>query len=195
MDAILSAARAMRSTLESLQRVARSPAGQLTAVSVAELLADMERLHRSEFLQRSIDFRISVASDLPRVLCQEQQLRQAVLHCLQFAMEAVETVSAESERLVRLEAVYDSSDVHIMVTHTGPAFEQPGRAFDPPFHPAACRLRRDSRLGAKPLRHHRARQPRSGFRHQSRAPRRRHPARVPGRIESNGPLASLTTMP
>ncbi len=137
VDAILSAARAMRSTLESLQRVARSPAGQLTAVSVAELLADMERLHRSEFLQRSIDFRISVAPDLPRVLCQEQQLRQAVLHCLQFAMDAVETVSAESERLVRLEAVYEAADVHIMVTHTGPAFEQPGRAFDPFTPPLA----------------------------------------------------------
>ncbi len=131
VDSILAAARAMRSTLESLQRVARSPAGQLTAVSVTELLADMERLHRSEFLHRSIDFRLKISPDLPRVLCQEQQLRQAVLHCLQFAMEAVENVEAESERLVRLEAAYDSADVQITVSHTGPGFEQPGRAFDP----------------------------------------------------------------
>jgi signal transduction histidine kinase len=131
VEAILSAARAMRSTLESLQRVARAPVGQLTAVSVAELLADMERLHRSEFLHRSIDFRLNVAPNLPRVLCQEQQLRQAVLHCLQFAMEAVENVESESERLVQLEAVSEATDVHIKVTHTGPGFEQPGRAFDP----------------------------------------------------------------
>jgi signal transduction histidine kinase len=131
IDAILAAARAMRSTIESLQRVARSPAGQLTAVSVTELLADMERLHRSEFLHRSIDFRLDVAPDLPRVLCQEQQLRQAVLHCLQFAMDAVENVEAESERLVRLEAAYESADVQIKVSHSGPGFDQPGRAFDP----------------------------------------------------------------
>ena len=139
VEAILSAARAMRSTLESLQRVARAPAGQLTAVSVAELLADMERLHRSEFLHRSIDFRLNVAPNLPRVLCQEQQLRQAVLHCLQFAMEAVENVEAESERLVRLEAVFEATDVRIKVMHTGPGFEQPGRAFDPftPPHPGS----------------------------------------------------------
>ena len=139
VDAILSAARAMRSTLESLQRVARAPVGQLTAVSVAELLADMERLHRSEFLHRSIDFRLNVAPNLPRVLCQEQQLRQAVLHCLQFAMDAVENVEAESERLVRLEAVYEAADVRIKVTHTGPGFDQPGRAFDPftPPHPGS----------------------------------------------------------
>lgn len=131
VDSILSAARAMRSTLESLQRVARSPVGQFTAVSVTELLADMERLHRSEFLQRSIDFRLNVAADLPRVLCQEQQLRQAVLHCLHFAMEAVENVDAESERVVQLEATFESADVHITVKHTGPGFDQPGRAFDP----------------------------------------------------------------
>jgi signal transduction histidine kinase len=139
VDAILAAARAMRSTLESLQRVARSPVGQLTAVSVTELLADMERLHRSEFLHRSIDFRLNVSPDLPRVLCQEQQLRQAVLHCLQFAMEAVQNVDADSERLVRLEAAYDSADVQITVSHSGPGFEQPGRAFDPftPPHPGS----------------------------------------------------------
>jgi C4-dicarboxylate-specific signal transduction histidine kinase len=139
VDAILAAARAMRSTLESLQRVARAPAGQLTAVSVAELLADMERLHRSEFLHRSIDFRLNVAPNLPRVLCQEQQLRQAVLHCLQFAMDAVENVEADSERLIRLEAIYESADVQIKVTHTGPGFDQPGRAFDPftPPHPGS----------------------------------------------------------
>jgi signal transduction histidine kinase len=131
VDAILSAARAMRSTLESLQRVARSPVGQFTAVSVTELLADMERLHRSEFLHRSIDFRLNVAPDLPRVLCQEQQLRQAVLHCLQFAMEAVQGVESESDRLVQLEATFESADVQITVKHTGPGFEQPGRAFDP----------------------------------------------------------------
>ncbi|KAA6457244.1 hypothetical protein DYQ86_23220 [Acidobacteria bacterium AB60] len=139
VEAILAAARSMRSTLESLQRVARAPVGQLTAVSVSELLADMERLHRSEFLHRSIDFRLDVAPNLPRVLCQEQQLRQAVLHCLQFAMEAVVNVETESERLVRVEAMADAADVQIKVTHTGPAFEQPGRAFDPftPPHPGS----------------------------------------------------------
>jgi C4-dicarboxylate-specific signal transduction histidine kinase len=139
VEAILAAARAMRSTLESLQRVARAPAGQLTAVSVTELLADMERLHRSEFLHRSIDFRLRVAPNLPRVLCQEQQLRQAVLHCLQFAMDAVGNVESESERLVQLEAVSEAADVQIKVTHTGPGFDQPGRAFDPftPPHPGS----------------------------------------------------------
>ena len=130
IDAILTEARRMRSTLGSLSRIARSPSGQLTAVSVAEMLEDMEQLHRSEFLHRSIDFRLNIAPDLPRVLCQAQQLRQAVLHCLQFAMEAAQNVNEASDRTVRLEASAESGHVQIMVAHTGAGFEHPDRAFD-----------------------------------------------------------------
>lgn len=130
VEAILGAARGMRSTLESLHRVARAPGGQLTAVSVTEMLADMERLHRSEFLQRSIEFRLNVPPDLPQVRGQAQQLRQAVLHCLQFAMDAVDAEKG-SDRTVRLEAKAAGDQVQITITHSGPAFEHPDRAFDP----------------------------------------------------------------
>lgn len=131
VDAILSAARSMRSTLESLHRVARAPSGQLAPVSVTEMLTDMERLHRSEFLQRSIDFRLDVAPDLPQVRGHAQQLRQAVLHCLQFAMEAVDHVEKESDRAVRLEAKAEGDQVQITIAHSGPGFQYPERAFDP----------------------------------------------------------------
>jgi signal transduction histidine kinase len=131
VDAILAAARSMRSTLESLHRVARPPSFQLTPVSVSEMLADMERLHRSEFLQRSIDFRLQVPTDLPLVRAQAQQLRQALLHCLQFAMDAVEHVEQESDRSVKLEAKSAGPHVEITIAHSGPAFENPDRAFDP----------------------------------------------------------------
>ena len=138
IEAILSEARHMRSTLESLSRIARAPGGQLAAVSVAELLQDMEHLHRSEFLHRSIEFRLSIAPGLPRVLCHPQQLRQAVLHCLQFAMEAVESVGDSGDRTVRLEATAEGNHVQILVAHTGAGFEQPLRAFDPFVSPQAA---------------------------------------------------------
>jgi C4-dicarboxylate-specific signal transduction histidine kinase len=134
LEAILSEARRMRSTLESLSRISRSQSSQFDAVSVEELLADMEQLHRTEFLHRSIDFRVSIAPGLPRVLCQPQQLRQAVLHCLQFAMEAVENQGADSipeDRTVRLEATAEGDRVQILVAHSGPGFLHPDRAFDP----------------------------------------------------------------
>ena len=131
VEAILSEARQMRRTLSSLSHIARTPAGPRAAISLPELLADMEHLHRAEFLQRSIDFRLKVAPGLPRVLCHAQQLRQAVLHCLQFAMEAVDQVDLASERMVRLEANAEGDRVKITVAHTGPGFHYPERAFDP----------------------------------------------------------------
>jgi signal transduction histidine kinase len=139
IEAILAEARRMRSTLESLSRVAYAQGDQFAAVSVAELLADLEELHRSEFLHRSIDFRVQIASALPRVLCQAQQLRLAVLHCLQFAMDAVDAQgpsrSPSDERSVRIEATAEGKHVQILVAHSGPGFTHPEHAFDP-FMPA-----------------------------------------------------------
>jgi len=142
IDAILIEARRMRDTLESLTRIARPQTGQFTAVSVGEMLLDMEQLHRSDFLRRSIEFKISIAPGLPRVLCHAQQLRQAVLHCLQFAIEVVENQSAaESEaavKTVRLEATAEGNVVQILIAHSGPGFLHPERAFDP-FVPTQAR--------------------------------------------------------
>jgi len=141
VDAILAEARRMRATLESLTRFAQSKGDPLAAVSVAELLADLEELHRSEFLQRSIDFHINIAPALPRVLCHAQQLRQAVLHCLQFAMEAVDRQPSDEnepqsqDRTIRIEAAAEANHVQILVAHSGAGFLQPERAFDP-FVPA-----------------------------------------------------------
>jgi two-component system NtrC family sensor kinase len=136
VEAILAEARHMRTTLDSLSKIARSPAGPRSAISVHELLSDLENLHRAEFLQRSIQFRLNVAPTIPRVLCHAQQLRQAVLHCLQFAMEAVEHASSGRERTVRLEANAEGDRVQIVVAHSGPKFHHPEFAFDP-YIPAA----------------------------------------------------------
>jgi signal transduction histidine kinase len=142
VDAILTEARRMRTTLESLSRISRAQSDHQTSVSVSELLADMEELHRSEFLRRSIDFRLSIAPGLPRVLCNPQHLRQAVLHCLQFAIEAADRpepggqgASEPETKFVRLEATAEAGMVQILVAHSGAGFLYPERAFDP-FVPA-----------------------------------------------------------
>ena len=139
IESILTEARHMRSTLESLARIARPQSDQTAAVSVAELLADLGELHRPEFLQRSIEFRVSLAPNLPRVLCSAPQLRQAVRHCLQFAMDAVEAGTAfpGDPKTIRLEAASEGNVVQIMVAHSGPGFLSPERAFDPFVPPQA----------------------------------------------------------
>jgi signal transduction histidine kinase len=131
IEAILTEARHMRLTLESLARMSRSNGDQVAAISINELLNDLEQLHRSEFVQRSIDFRVHISPALPRVMGNAQQVRQAVLYCLQYAMEAVDKVDTAREKTVRLEAVAEKNQVQILVAHTGPKFPAPARAFDP----------------------------------------------------------------
>ncbi len=131
IEAILNEARHMRLTLESLARISRPQGDQVAAISVTELLNDLEQLHRSEFVQRSIDFRVHIAPALPRVLGNAQQVRQAVLYCLQYAMDAVEKLDTTTEKTVRLEAVAENNQVQILVAHSGARFLVPARAFDP----------------------------------------------------------------
>ena len=131
IEAILTEARHMRLTLESLARMSRPQGDQVAAISVTELLSDLEQLHRSEFVQRSIDFRVQIAPALPRILGNAQQVRQAVLYCLQYAMDAVEKLDTAHEKTVRLEAVAEKGHVQILVAHSGARFTVPARAFDP----------------------------------------------------------------
>ncbi len=139
VDSIVNEARHIRSTLESLSRVSHAQGDQPAAISVSELLADMEQLYRPEFLQRSIEFQVNVAPGLPRIVCGAQQLRQALLHCLQYAIGAVERESPvaapKDSKTIRLEAAREGNLVHISVSHSGPGFLHPERAFDP-FAPA-----------------------------------------------------------
>jgi len=139
VEAIVNEARSIRSTLQSLSRISHAQSDQPAAISVTELLSDMEQLHRSEFLQRSIEFQVNVAPGIPRILCGAQQLRQALLYCMQYAIGAVDLegpASAPKEsRSIRLEAAREGGFVHISVTHSGPGFLDPERAFDP-FIPA-----------------------------------------------------------
>jgi len=133
VEAILIEARRMRSTLDSLSRIARPLGDQLAAVSVSEMLTDIEQLHRSEFLRRSIQFHLNISPTLPRVMCSAHQLRQAVMHSLQFAEDAVQNQADGDDEVksIRLEAACEGQVVQILVAHSGPGFLDPERAFDP----------------------------------------------------------------
>ncbi|MGH9599193.1 MAG: sensor histidine kinase, partial [Terracidiphilus sp.] len=143
IESIVTEARHMKATLESLLRIARQRSDDFAAVSVTELLSDLEELLRGDFLRRSIEFRVSIAPGLPRVLASGQQLRQAVLHCLQFAAAALENPAPDRDggeasgdspaesRTIRLEATAEGGMVQILVAHSGPGFPNPERAFDP----------------------------------------------------------------
>ncbi|MDR3724959.1 MAG: HAMP domain-containing sensor histidine kinase [Terracidiphilus sp.] len=135
IGAILAEARRMRSTLETLLRISAPNKESFAAVSVVELLTDMEQLCRTEFLQQGIEFSLNMAEELPRVLCNAQQLRQAVLHCLQFSLATLRArdiaeTTGEPKR-IRLEAHSEGGMVQIQIAHSGEGFVHPERAFDP----------------------------------------------------------------
>lgn len=132
---ILAEARRMRATLASLSRVGVLPAESQTLVSLADLFADLEQLYQLEFRQRSIEFCVKAAPDLPQIRCNAQPVRQAILHCLQYAMAAVEALGEASPRSVRLEAASEGGFVQILIAHSGARFSDPASAFDP-FAPA-----------------------------------------------------------
>ena len=91
----------------------------------------MEQLHRSEFLERSIDFRLerftrSTAGTRP----------SATVTAGSPALLAVRDgycggAAPESDRTVRVEANAEGGRVQIVIAHTGPRFDNPDRAFDP----------------------------------------------------------------
>ncbi|MGB6973762.1 MAG: ATP-binding protein [Terracidiphilus sp.] len=131
VDAILAEARNMRSTLESLARMSHAQGENFAAISITELLGDIEQLHRSEFVHRGIDFRLHADSTLPCALGNAQQVRQAVLYCLQFAIEAVDALASSAEKSVRIDVTAETDHVKILIAHSGPGFLNPTRAFDP----------------------------------------------------------------
>jgi signal transduction histidine kinase len=137
--AIAAEARRIRTSIVSLSRMPREQADLPSSISVGELLEEIERLYKNEFQQRSIEFQMIVAPDLPRVLCGAQQFRQAVVHCLQYAMGAVERENPAAPqgrpKTIRLEATSQGGLVQVSVSHSGPGFLHQERAFDP-FVPA-----------------------------------------------------------
>lgn len=143
--AILDEARQMGAILDSLSRVSSQHGDSYTAVSIVTLFADLEQLWQKEFVQRHIEFKTEIPATLRRVMCREHELRQAVVHCLQFCMTALDiadqNVNAEGQhtgsavRSITVEARQEGDRIRIAISHTGKSFDYPERAFDP-FTPA-----------------------------------------------------------
>jgi len=90
-------------------------------------------LHRTDFLRHSIEFRFAVESNLPNIFGNPHQIRQALLHAVQFAIDSAMRVGPNHERSVRIEATVPASEearVQILIGHSGQGFPHPERAFD-----------------------------------------------------------------
>jgi nitrogen-specific signal transduction histidine kinase len=129
-DAILTEARRMKGLLERISLFTRRTSERRITYSIADLMADMEQLHRVDFLRYAIDFRIFFSPDLPELVGNAHQIRQALMHAMQFAIESVIHLGPEEQRFVRLEATAQNGQLKILVGHSGRHFPNPQRVFD-----------------------------------------------------------------
>jgi signal transduction histidine kinase len=132
-EAIGVEARRMKSILARLSRFSRIATERFNSFSVADLISDIEQMHRTDFLRHSIEFRLAVQPDMPTIFGNAHQIRQALLHGTQYAIDSVLRVGANQEKSVRIEAsasTGEESRIRIAITHSGPGFAYPDRAFD-----------------------------------------------------------------
>jgi signal transduction histidine kinase len=129
-EAIVIEGRRMKGILERLSRFSRLSTERFSSFSIADLVSDIEQFHRTDFLRHSIEFRLILQPGLPNIFGNVHQIRQGLLHAMQFAIESVIRVAPNEQKAVRVEASSEEGRVLILIAHSGNGFPHPERAFD-----------------------------------------------------------------
>jgi signal transduction histidine kinase len=132
-EAISVEARRMKNILERLSRFSKLSTERFSSFSIADLITDIEQMHRPDFLRHSIEFRLHIEPDMPAIFGNPHQIRQALLHATQYALDSVLRVGPTQEKSVRIEAASSNAEgesIQILIAHSGPGFVHPSRAFD-----------------------------------------------------------------
>ena len=132
-EAIAAEGRRMKSILERLSRFSRLSNEKFSSFSIADLILDIEQLHRTDFLRQSIEFRSSIQANLPMIFGNAHQIRQALMHGMQFAIDGAMRVGLNQGKSIRIEALTPESEdgrIEILIAHSGHGFPHPDRAFD-----------------------------------------------------------------
>jgi signal transduction histidine kinase len=127
VEAISVEAKRMKGMLERLSRFSKLGAERFHSFPIAELITDVEQLLRTDFLRHSIEFRTAVETGLPEIFGNAHQIRQALLHLVQFAIDAVQRVETKA---IRVEVSLLDGMVHVVLSHSGAKFPYPDRVFD-----------------------------------------------------------------
>jgi two-component system, NtrC family, sensor kinase len=123
----------MKHTIDSLVRFWKPSQGQMTPVSVEQILGDIERLWRPELARAGIVLEVSTAPGLPPIRANGDQIRQVLLQVLNNAVTTLQIAAAAHEKRVRITAAPVKDRVQMLITDTGPGFPDPNRVFDPFF--------------------------------------------------------------
>ena len=132
---ILNEADRMKRIISDMNQFWRTSSVEFAEVNVASLLLSIENMFRRDLLRRNVVLSVHIAENLPAVHGSQNSLRQVLVQVLNNAVESIEKRGDEppnqNERRVRIDASHSDGKVHIMISDSGPGFDDPDRAFDP----------------------------------------------------------------
>jgi signal transduction histidine kinase len=123
----------MKQIIDSLARFWKPSPSPVLPIQLSELLTGVQLMRNSEFERQRIRFEVMIPPDLPRILANEEQMRQVLLQILDSSAEAANDARGHQDKRVRVEARRSPSHVQIVVSHSGPGFPDPDKVFDPFF--------------------------------------------------------------
>lgn len=110
---------------EEYLQFARLPKPKRQLDQINPIASNLAEFERENMALRSVTLRIDLAPDLPPVLVDDAQMRQALLNLLRNAADAVESVGGGEVTLTtRLVQEDDMAQVEIRVTDTGPGIAE-----------------------------------------------------------------------
>jgi len=138
-EVILSEARRMKQIIDSLLRFRSASVAERLPVSIGDLVSETARLVRPELQSAHIELGMKVPPEVPAIRADAEQMRQVFVQVVRSAAETLVRVPAEDGRHISIEVEHLPRAVHVVVSHNGPGFTSPARAFDPFFKPLSPR--------------------------------------------------------
>jgi signal transduction histidine kinase len=130
---IVNEALRMQRTVQELVKFGRSEACIDEPVEIVELLRELEMECEEKLESRRILLVVDAEDDVPVVRGDGDALRQVLEHLLNNSAQAIDSVEddPEREREIRISVSHDAGSVQMIVSDTGPGFDEPERVFDP----------------------------------------------------------------
>ena len=129
---IMQEALRMRETVQSLMTFWRPETSNSSSVEMRALLEELAADCAGKLESRGVQLAVQVGEDSPAVRGDKERLRLVMEHLLNNASQAIETVEAPAEgHAIRVAVSHDECSLHVIVSDTGPGFEEPGRVFEP----------------------------------------------------------------
>jgi signal transduction histidine kinase len=122
----------MRETVQSLMTFWRPETSNSAPVEMRALLEEVAAYCAGKLEGRGVQLAVQVGEDAPAVRGDRERLRLVMEHLLNNAAQAIGTVEALPEgHAIRVAVSHDECSLHVIVSDTGPGFEEPGRVFEP----------------------------------------------------------------